>query len=79
MKIPSRNILGIMALVTGVPALCLLVLPYYLFPDFYVAKTSGIGYTSPATIEGWIFMIIGLGLLAVTIACVMLRKNTQTA
>jgi hypothetical protein len=77
MKIPSRNTLGIMALATGVPALCLLILPYYLFPEFYVAKTSGIGYTSPATIEGWVLMVTGLGLLAVTIACVMLRKSNQ--
>jgi hypothetical protein len=75
MKIPSRQTLGIIALTTGVPAICLLVLPYHLFPEFYIAKTSGIGYTSPATIEGWIFMIAGLALLAVTIACVMLRKH----
>ncbi len=79
MKIPSRYTLGIIALATGIPAVCLLVLPYHLFPEFYIAKTSGIGYTSPATIEGWIFMISGLALLAVTIACVMLRKSNQAA
>lgn len=78
MKLPSRYTLGIVALATGIPALCLLILPYHLFPEFYIAKTSGIGYTSPATIEGWIFMISGLALIAVTIVCVFLRKNSQT-
>lgn len=77
MKIPSRYTLGIIAFATCIPALCLLILPYYLFPEFYVAKTSGIGYTSPATIEGWVFMVTGFALLAITIVCVMLRKNSQ--
>jgi hypothetical protein len=78
MRIPSRQTLGIIALVTGIPAFGVLVLPYMLFPQWYIPKANAAtGYTAPATIEGWIFMIAGLALLAVTIVCAMLRKNTN--
>ena len=73
---PSRQTLGIVALVTGIIAFCLLVLPYMLFPQFYIPKANAAtGYTAPATIEGWIFMIAGLALMAVAAVCAMLRKN----
>ena len=72
----SHRTLGIAALVTGVIAFCLLVLPYMLFPQFYVPKANaGMGYTAPATVEGWIFMIAGLAMLLVTIVCTKLYRN----
>lgn len=76
MKSPSRRILGITALITGATSLCLLILPYVFFPQFYVAKANAAtGYTAPATVEGWAFMIAGLSLLAVTVVCAKLRKQ----
>lgn len=79
MKIPSRNTLGFIALLTGVPALALLILPYKLFPEWYIPKdnAAALGYIAPATIEGWIFMGAGLALLAVAVICVMLRKSRE--
>ncbi|HSV49422.1 MAG TPA: hypothetical protein VLH35_03820 [Candidatus Acidoferrales bacterium] len=76
MKIPSNRTLGITALVTGAVSLCLLVMPYMLFPQFYIPKANAAtGYTAPATVEGWAFMVSGLTLLAVTIVCAKLRKR----
>ena len=76
MKIPSRKTLGIIALLTGVPALGLLFIPYMLFPQWYIPKANAAsGYVAPATIEGWVFMAAGLALLAVAVVCGMLRKS----
>ena len=73
---PSRQTLGIVALVTGIIAFCLLVLPYMLFPQFYIPKANAAtGYIAPATIEGWIFMIAGLTFMIIAVVCTMLRKN----
>jgi len=56
----SSMTLGVFALITGATGICLLVLPYLFFPQFYIPKAnSSMGYTSPATIEGWAFMIVG--------------------
>ena len=72
----SGHMLGVVALVTGIIAFCLLVLPYMLFPQFYIPKANAAtGYTAPATIEGWILMISGLALMIVAVVCTMLRKN----
>jgi len=74
----SPHTLRIVAFATGVIALCLLVLPYVFFPQFYTPKAnSSMGYTAPATIEGWIVMIIGLCLLIVTIILRIQQKRQQ--
>jgi len=74
-KISSRS-LGIVAFVTGAISLCLLVLPYMFFTEFYIPKANvGIGYTAPATIEGWAFMIAGLALLIVTVIFAKLYRK----
>jgi hypothetical protein len=53
----------------------MLILPYIMFPQWYIPKADAFaGYTAPATVEGWAFMIAGLALLAVTIVCAKLRK-----
>jgi hypothetical protein len=75
MQKPSPRIFGLIALATGAVSLCLLILPYMVFPQWYIPKANAAtGYTAPATIEGWAFMIVGLALLAVTIVCAKLRK-----
>jgi len=76
-KISSRS-LGIISFVTGAIAICFLILPYLLFPQFYVPKAnSAIGYVGPATVEGWIFMITGLSLIGVTIILRILRRQSN--
>lgn len=73
---PSRQTLGVIALFTGIIAFCLLVLPYMLFPQFYIPKANAAtGYIAPATIEGWILMIVGLTFMTIAVVCTMLRKN----
>jgi len=49
-------------------SLAILVLPYYLFPQFFIAKeNAAAGYVGPATIEGWASLIIGIPLLLISI------------
>jgi hypothetical protein len=75
MKKPSPRTFSLMALATGAVSLCLLLLPYVMFPHWYNPKTDGgLGYSTPATFEGWAFMIAGLALLGVAIVCAKLRK-----
>jgi hypothetical protein len=75
MQKPSPRTFGLIALVTGAISLCLLILPYIMFPQWYIPKAdAAAGYTAPATVEGWAFMISGLALLGVTIVCAKLRK-----
>lgn len=72
----SHRTLWVTALVTGIVTFWLLVLPYMLFPQFYIPKANGgIGYTAPATIEGWVFMIAGLAMLLVTVILAKLYRN----
>jgi hypothetical protein len=72
----SHLTLGVTALVTGIATFCLLVLPYILFPQFYIPKANaGLGYTAPATIEGWVFMIAGLAMLVVTLILAKLYRK----
>ena len=62
---PNRRIFGYIVLII---ALAILVLPYNFFPQFFIAKeNASAGYVGPATIEGWIFMIIGISLLLISI------------
>jgi len=76
MKKPSHRTLGIAALVTGAATFGLLVLPYMLFPQFYVPKANAsMGYTAPATVEGLVFMVAGLVMLVVTVVCAKLYRN----
>jgi hypothetical protein len=70
----THRTLGIAGGVSLIAALCLLVLPYTLFPEFYVPKTSGIGYTAPATIEGLVFMAAGIVMIVLTVIFSMLYK-----
>ncbi|MCW4001493.1 MAG: hypothetical protein NWE93_14775 [Candidatus Bathyarchaeota archaeon] len=71
----SHRALGVTALASGIMAFCLLVLPYMLFPQFYVPKTSGVGYTAPATIEGLVLMAAGLVLLVVSVIFAQLYRH----
>jgi lipoprotein signal peptidase len=73
LKLPHRT-LGAAAAISFIATLCLLVLPYTLFPEFYVPKNSGIGYTAPATTEGLMFMAAGLVMLVLTVVFSMLYK-----
>jgi len=59
-----------------IAALCFLILPYMIFPQFYIPKTNASsGYLLPATTEGWAFLIIGLGLLGLAVFF-RVKKNT---
>lgn len=74
-EMPTR-ILGLITVVTGTAAFCLLVVPYMLFPQFYVPKANAtMGYTMPATLEGWAFMIAGLVLMFITIIFVKMYRS----
>ncbi len=76
MKKLSRRTLGILALVTGAATFGLLVLPYMLFPQFYVPKANAsMGYTAPATVEGLVLMVAGFVMLLVTVVCAKLYRN----
>jgi hypothetical protein len=73
----SKRALGATASIAGVMAIFLLTIPYYLFPQFYVPKTTSyLGYLAPAGVEGWAFLVSGLILLCITVFLVLkLRKN----
>ncbi|MFA7397520.1 MAG: hypothetical protein GX799_00820 [Crenarchaeota archaeon] len=72
----SHLTLGIIAAITGAATFLLLVLPYVLFPQLYNPKANAsMGYTTPATLEGWILAISGFILLGITIIFVKLYKN----
>lgn len=76
-KISSRA-LGVSAIIAGAIGICLLVLPYLFYPQFYVSKAnSSMGYTSPATIEGWAFMIAGLCLVGFTIVLRVIYRDKK--
>lgn len=61
----NRRLLGYLTLII---ALAILVLPYYFFPQFYIAKANAsTGYVGPATIEGGAFMIVGITLILVSV------------
>jgi len=65
MDFSKRRILGFIILVI---ALATLVLPYYFFPQFFIAKeNAAAGYVGPATIEGWASLVIGIPLLLISI------------
>ena len=66
-NLTSRSIAAI-ALVTGTVSFSLIILPYYLFPNWYIPKSNPVwGYRSPATLEGWIILAAAYLLFAVTI------------
>jgi hypothetical protein len=76
-KLSPRALLVIM-LLTGIAGICFLFLPYLLFPQFYIPKANSlIGYTSPATIEGWIFMVAGLGMVILTVILRIIRRQVS--
>jgi hypothetical protein len=61
----NRRIFGYAILIA---ALAILVLPYYFFPQFFIAKeNAAAGYVGPATIEGWASLLIGIPLLLISI------------
>jgi hypothetical protein len=61
----KRKIIGYGILVA---ALCMLILPYTFFPQFYIPKANeSMGYVAPASIEGWALMITGIVLLLISI------------
>lgn len=69
-----RN-LGVIALITRAVGVCLLILPYLLFPQFYVSKAnSAMGYVGPATVEGWIFLILGFCFIGITLVLRFMRR-----
>lgn len=75
MQKPSPRTLVVIAIVAGVAAFCTLVLPYMLCPQWYIPKAdASMGYTAPATVEGWALMIAGLVFVGVAAVCLKLRK-----
>lgn len=76
---PTRTI-SLIALITGATAISLLTVPYYLFPQFFTPKANAVmGYTSPATTEGWIIMTAGLLLLGTAIVLAGWLKKKKKA
>ena len=63
-KISTKILLFIAVLFITV-SISLIIVPYYLFPEFYTPKSNpSLGYTMPNTLEGWIILISALILLA---------------
>ena len=61
----STKILLIIAVLFITVSVSLIIVPYYLFPQFYTPKSNPyLGYTMPNTLEGWIILIFALILLA---------------
>jgi hypothetical protein len=78
LKTLSSRSLGAMASTTGVMSICLLTLPYHLFPQFYIPKeNAAMGYTVPASAEGWAFLVIGILLLIATVVLISWLKTKQ--
>ena len=77
-KMLSSRALGAIASITGAISICLLTLPYYLFPQFYIPKANAsMGYLYPVSIEGWTFLIVGFLLLCVTVILILWLKVRQ--
>jgi hypothetical protein len=69
----NRRIFGYVILAI---ALCILVLPYVFFPQFYIPKAeASMGYVAPATIEGWAFMAFGITLVIASIVLLKLSPR----
>jgi hypothetical protein len=78
LKTLSPRALAAMASITGVLSVCLLTLPYHLFPQFYIPKeNAAMGYLAPASTEGWVFLTIGILLLFVTVVLISWLKAKQ--
>ncbi len=72
----SHRVTGIITAITGAATFGFLVLPYMLFPEFYIAKSNpSMGYTSPATVEGWAFTIVGVAMLLITVVMAKLYRS----
>jgi hypothetical protein len=72
------RVLGAIAFATGVIAIGLLTLPYYLFHQFYIPKENAtLGFIAPASAEGWAFLVIGFLLLCVTVVLVFWLRAKQ--
>ena len=68
MQPQSRRIIGYIVLVI---ALGILVVPYMVFPQFFIPKeNASMGYVAPASIEGWAIMGIGIALLLVSVVLI---------
>ena len=78
LKTLSSRPLVAMASVTGVISICLLTLPYHLFPQFYIPKeNAAMGYIAPASAEGWAFLVVGFLLLCVTVVLIAWLRAKQ--
>jgi hypothetical protein len=61
----STKILFTIAVVFVAVSVSLIIVPYYLFPQFYTPKSNPyLGYTAPNTLEGCITLTAALILLA---------------
>jgi hypothetical protein len=70
--------LSIIAFANGVISICLLTIPYYLFPQFYIPKKNAdLGFVAPASTEGWAFLATGFLLLCVTVALSVWLRTKQ--
>jgi hypothetical protein len=78
----SAKILLIIAVLFITVSVSLIIVPYYIFPEFYTPKSNPyLGYTTPNTLEGWIILIAALILLALgTILLVLcgLRQEEES-
>ncbi|XES77128.1 MAG: hypothetical protein ACBZ72_13280 [Candidatus Bathyarchaeia archaeon] len=65
--VPTQ-VLGASAFGTLFAGLLLLVVPYYVFPQFYSPKANPVwGYTSPITVEGGVMLAAALALIVASL------------
>ena len=66
-------------------AVVLIVVPYLLYPQFYIPKSNpSLGYTMPNTLEGWAilisaFILLALGTILIVIYGLRLDKESKLA
>jgi hypothetical protein len=77
----STKILFTIAVVFVAVSVSLIIVPYYLFPQFYTPKSNPyLGYTAPNTLEGCItltaaLILLALGTILLILCGIRLERN----
>jgi hypothetical protein len=74
----STQILLIVGFACITVSVALIVVPYVIYPQLYIPKSNhSFGYTMPNTLEGWIFLITALIMLALGIILIIISVLRQ--
>ena len=74
----STQILLIVGFACITVSVALIVIPYEIYPQLYISKSNpSFGYTVSNTLEGWLFLITALILLALGIILIIISALRQ--